>query len=182
MSEPDKSTSPQTEPKPAPVRRPLWKSIVKWVLIAVVALLLLVGILLTVAVNYLKPDRLTPIVEKTASEYLDADVSIDRVELSFWSTFPRFEVDVRNLSVVSRALRRLPAGTRSQLPQWSDSLASVRGFNAAINVPELMIGRIALYDIIFDSPRVNLVNATAETANYDVVPGSGSEPEDKQQE
>lgn len=182
MSEPDKSTSPQTEPKPAPVRRPLWKSIVKWVLITVVSLLLLVGILLTVAVNYLKPDRLTPIVEKTASEYLDADVSIDRVELSFWSTFPRFEVDVRNLSVVSRALRRLPAGTRSQLPQWSDSLASVRGFNAAINVPELMIGRIALYDIIFDSPRVNLVNATAETANYDVVPGSGSEPEDKQQE
>ena len=129
MSEPDKSTSPQTEPKPAPVRRPLWKSIVKWVLISVVALLLLVGILLTVAVNYLKPDRLTPIVEKTASEYLDADVSIDRVELSFWPTFPRFEVDVRNLSVVSARcgafLREPEVSSRSgpiRLPPSGDSM------------------------------------------------------------
>lgn len=152
-----------------PPRRPLWRRIVKWVLISLAAVFLLVLATLTIAVSYLSPERLTPIVTEQANKYLDADVSIGRVELSFWSTFPRFEVDVRDLSVISRSLRRLPADVKAQLPAWADSLLNVKHFNAAINIPELAIGRISLYDIIIDSPRINLVSVNAESANYNVV-------------
>lgn len=152
-----------------PPRRPLWRRIVKWVLISLAAVFLLVLATLTIAVSYLSPERLTPIVTEQANKYLDADVSIGRVELSFWSTFPRFEVDVRDLSVISRSLGRLPADVKAQLPAWADSLLNVKHFNAAINIPELAIGRISLYDIIIDSPRINLVSVNAESANYNVV-------------
>lgn len=152
-----------------PPRRPLWQRILKWVLISAAAIIILVLAALTVAVSYLSPERLTPIVAEQANEYLDADVKVGRVELSFWSTFPRFEVDVRDLSVISHSLDRLPADAKAQLPAWADSLLSIKQFNAAINIPELTIGRIALYDIIIDSPRINLVSVNAESANYNVV-------------
>lgn len=146
------------------------------VTLGVIVVLLLVAI--TVAVSYLKPERLTPLVEKYANEYLDATVSLERVEISFWSTFPKFELDVRGLRIQSKALEGLPADVRSSLPLYADSLASIRHFNGAVNIPKLSIGEIALYDIVIEHPCFNIVQATPEAANYDIFPASDSEEKD----
>ena len=68
-----------------------------WVIACLTAVVL---IAITIAVSYLKPERLTPLVEKYANEYLvNADINIGRIEISFWHTFPRFELDITDFSV-----------------------------------------------------------------------------------
>lgn len=133
--------------------------------------MLTVGLLTTV-VKILTPDRLTPLVEHCASSYLLADVSASRVELTFWRTFPRLTVEVDSLSVVSRSLKPLSASEISSLPSGADTLLSVDGFSGCVNVAKLPLGRVALYDVIIDSPMINLVSVNDSVANYNIVPSS----------
>lgn len=168
-----------SNPKHGPARkRPVWVRLLRVVLWTAVGIVAVALAVITIAVSYLKPERLTPLVERYANDYVDADVSIGRLEISFWSTFPRFELDMKDLSVRSNAFAGLPAEVRSQLPAGSDSLLSVRGLNAAVNIPKLFAGKIELYDIIIDRPAVNIVQATPECSNLDIFPPSEEKNDD----
>lgn len=81
-----------TESQPARKHRPLWLRIIKWLGIGIAAIAVLVIAVISIAVWYLTPQKLTPMVNRAASEYLLADVDAKRVELTFWHTFPRLEV------------------------------------------------------------------------------------------
>ena len=54
----------------------------------ILSLILIVVIALGAVVWVRTPERLTPMVEKYANEFLDAKVKVERVELTFWKTFP----------------------------------------------------------------------------------------------
>jgi len=161
-------------------RRPLWIRIVKWVAITCVAIVLLVAGVLSLVVWTLTPERLTPLVNKYASEYLLADVEAKRVELSFWTTFPEFSVTVDSLRLTSRALKPLPDSVRSALPADADSLLFLRRFSGGINIAHLLVGNISLYDVDFTDVRANLVQVDSLSANYLIMPPS--EPEKKPEE
>lgn len=176
MSEDNESNKKNETKRP---RRRWWVKALIGLGVTVGVILVLLLVVITVAVSYLKPERLTPLVEKYANEYLDAKVSLDRVEISFWSTFPKFELDVRGLEIKSKALDKLPAEVRARLPLYADSLASIRHFNGAVNIPKLSLGEIALYDIVIENPRFNVVQATPEKANYDIFPSSDTKDDDK---
>ena len=90
-------------------RRPVWLRVLKWTACAAGGIMVLLATLLAVAGWYLTPERLTPLVEKYGSEYLHADVSADRVELTIWSSFPQVRLDVSNLRLTSRTLQGSPA-------------------------------------------------------------------------
>lgn len=177
MNTPQHSQPEPTNKEPRPRRR---RSVISrllltlmWVLVAV---LLLVLTAVTVAVNYLKPERLTPIVERLANENLPgADVSIGRIEISFWHTFPRFDLQVDSLTVLTKAFNGLPDSVRMLLPAQADTLLTLRGFSGAVNIPSLMAGQISLYDITLQSPALNLVQATPEVGSLDIFPPSAEE-------
>lgn len=154
----------ETEKKP----RPVWKKILRVFLWSIAAILLLVITAITVAVNYLKPERLTPIVEKIASEQIDGEVKIDHVEISFYHTFPRFELDIRGLKVLTGAFHTLPDSVRTELPVYADSLLSLQRLNGAINIPSLLAGKIHLYNIDLQHPVINLVQATPDVWSLDI--------------
>lgn len=156
-------------------RRPLWIRILKWTGITLLSLVLLIIILVGVALFYLTPERLTPLVNKYASEYLNADVKAQRVELTFWSTFPRLNVQVDGLTIVSRALDVLPAKERKALPADADSLLTLQRFTGGIHIMKMISGDISLYDVELTNPTVNLFIANDSVANYDIVPPSGEE-------
>lgn len=153
-------------------RRPLWARILKWfgVTAAVIATLLL--LVCSLIVWILTPARLTPLVSEVASDYLTADVGVSRVELTFWKTFPRMTLEVDSLSVVSRSLRSLPDSVASKLSADADSLLSLKSFTAGVNVAALLTGELALYDVEFHAPRVNLLQVSDSLANYDILPPS----------
>ncbi len=145
------------------------------ILWTVVAVFLLVVGLITTVVKVLNPDRLTPLVERCASAYLNADVEASRVELTFWSSFPEFRVEVDSLEVVSRSLNGVPDSIASKIPAGADSLLNVGSFTGSIDISKFFIGKIAIKDVIVDRPMVNLVMVNDKYANYDIVPPSEEE-------
>ena len=160
-------------PRPAaPRTRRRWLTVIKVLLGTVAALLALMLITVGVAVWILTPERLTPIVCKYGSEFLDADINAKRVELTFWSTFPRLTVEVEDLEVISRVFDKADPLQRSRIPAGADSLLSVGMFRGGINLALLPAGHINLYDVEIQRPRVNLVQLDSTMANYDIVPPS----------
>ena len=75
-------------------RRPLWLRMLKWLGVTAAVVVGLFVAVCSLIVWILTPDRLTPLVERQASKYLLADVSLGRVELTFWKSFPKMTVDV----------------------------------------------------------------------------------------
>lgn len=152
--------------------RKVWKTLLRalgWTLLALVVLIIAA---ITVAVNYLKPERLTPLVERIANDNINGQLTLERVEISFYSTFPRFELDVRGLTAVTHAFRQLPDSVRTHLPAYADTLLSIRALNGAINIPAILAGKIQLYDTEITSPAINLVQATPDVWSLDIFPPS----------
>ena len=158
--------------KPSKRRRPWWLRLIKWVVLTAVALVLLVMGVIGVAVWILTPQKLTPIVERVAGEYLNADVAIGRVELTYWSTFPQLHVKVDSLDIVSRSLRGLSAADRDCLPADADSLLSFVSLQGKVNIPSLMLMKVQLEDIVLDRPAVNIVCLNDSINNFDILPPS----------
>ena len=82
------------------------KKIVKVTSISLGTLLLVIVLLITVAVNwFFTPEKLTPIVLRTANQTLNAKLDMKRVELTFFSTFPRFGLKLTEGTLVSKSIR-----------------------------------------------------------------------------
>ena len=63
--------------------------------ITVGALLLTGFVVVAFVINYVfTSDKLTPVVLNVANRLLDADLKIERVELTFFSTFPQFGLKI----------------------------------------------------------------------------------------
>lgn len=156
---------------------PLWRRLLKIALWTVMAAVLLVAGTLICTVNMLRPERLTPLVLKAANRALDADVDASRMELGLQPSFPFLTLSVDSLSVVSRAMLRLPAAERAQLPAYADTLLSLERFSGGINLLSLAKGEIDLSDIVVESPALNIATAPDGTANY-IITEPSAEAED----
>ncbi len=146
-----------------------WLKILKIFGVTILSILVLVIIACSMIVWILTPERLTPLVEKHASEYLNAEVKVSRVELTFWHTFPKMTLDVDSLNIISHALENLPDSI-TDLPADADSLLSIDRFHGGINVAAMSIGSISLYDVNVHSVKMNLLKVNDAFANYNILP------------
>lgn len=139
--------------------------------------MLLFIIAMSLIVWILTPPRLTPIANRYAGEFLNADVKADRVELTFWSSFPKLTVDIDRLDIISKSLNSLPSPIRASLPTDADSLLTLEHLHAGINVLELAIGKISLYDVELRNPGLNLLVVNDSTTNFNILPPSAEAPD-----
>ena len=62
----------------------------------------LIGVILLLVTTALwvvfTPERLTPIVRSIASDYVLCDHKIEKVELTFFSTFPKFGLEIERVA------------------------------------------------------------------------------------
>ena len=140
-----------------------------WVIVG--CILLIVG-LLQATISILTPERLTPLTEKFLNKALNADVSVERVELTVWKTFPDVTLEIDTLAVKSRALSSLSDSVREKLPENPDSLLSFKYFHGGIKLYALLANDLSLYDIQLHEPMVNLIKVDSTLANYDILPPS----------
>lgn len=160
-------------------KRNVWLRIAKWVSITILSLLLLTIAITGIAVWILTPERLTPLVNRYANEYLKADFRAGRIELTFWSTFPRLTLQVDSLTVVSHGLDNLPDSLRKNLGAEADTLLTLNRLRGSIDLATLYIGRFNLYDVELNRPRLNIVDVDSLTNNYDIFPPSKPDEPDK---
>lgn len=137
-----------------------------------VSLILILVLLLGAVVWIFTPERLTPIVERYANEYVNAKVDVGRVELTFWKTFPQLRVDVDSVAIVSNGFSGLDNGKRASLPVNADSLLTLSHFHGGVNVVALLSGKIEVYEVELRRPMINLVQYNDSISNFDIVPPS----------
>lgn len=146
--------------------------ILGWTLLALI--LLVIGSLI-VSVRLLHPQRLTPLAQAAANKYLNADVSLGHAELSLSGSFPFLEIQLDDLSVVARDLRHIPDSTRAALPQYADTLLTLKQLKGGINISKLLNNEIELGNITFTAPGINLVVVSEHLNNFNIVPPSDSD-------
>lgn len=144
-----------------------WFKPIKYLLWALLAVVLLIIVAVSTAVYMLTPERLTPLVNRYGSEMLDyGAINVRRVELTFWSTFPDFKLQVDSLSVTSTALNGCNI---AGIPDDAGNLLSVEKLSGNIDLKSLISGKIEIGDVIIVRPNVNIVQATPVLANYNVM-------------
>ena len=119
---------------------------------------------------WLTPSRLSDIVNRQASRYLDADVRIENLRFTLWSSFPRLCIEADSCSVISRSLDSLPASLAGSLPPDCKALYSSGPFRGGINLVSLFAGRIRLRDLQVERACVNLLAVNDSLANWDIFP------------
>ncbi len=164
----DNITSETTPIKKKNILKRIYK-ISAWTVGSLIALILIV---LSCALWYLTPERLTSLVEKYANDYLNADVNIERAELTFWSTFPEAHIKVDSIEIISHSLDSIDTELRQKLPVSSDSLLFIEHLHGGINLTDIIGGKISLYDIEIRRPKINIVIADSINNNFNIIPPS----------
>lgn len=181
MNTQDKETThketPQDKETPPVRKRSLLGRIFKWAGVILTLIIVLILVAVSLIIWTLTPERLTPLVEKYGSDYIEGEIKARRIELTFWSSFPRLIVEAQGLTIVSHAFDRLSQEERNLLPLDADTLLSIGRFSGGINLPLAARGKIALYDIKADSVRANIVQYSQAVANYNLLP-----PDEKKEE
>ena len=88
--------------------------------VVIASLIILLTGSIALLINFIfTPEKLTPIVLKAANQNMNAQLDMDGVELTFFSTFPRFGLKLTDGTLVSKAVR-------DTLWERSDTLVSFK--------------------------------------------------------
>ena len=99
------------------MKKSLGKRVLKWTLWSLLALVVLILVGVTIVIHFIfTPAKLTPLVEKTAKEYLNAEVHFGNIELTFFSTFPEFNWTMLLLFPGHSVIVRLIASRPCRIP------------------------------------------------------------------
>ena len=134
-------------------------------LITLGALIVLLTSAIALAINFVfTPEKLTPVVVKAANQSLHARLDLDAVELTFFSTFPRFGLKLTDGTLVSKAIR-------DTLWERPDTLASFRRAVLVINpIDYLKQQKITLHRLALDSAKIYAYKHEDGRTNWDILP------------
>ena len=139
--------------------------ILAWTVMAVV---LAIAAILICTVRVLRPEVLTPLVTRCVNGAVDGELQLARAELSFRPAFPILKLQLDSLTLISHSVATLPAQTRAGLPAYADTLMQFDRLSAAVNVAELLKGRIALKNVELLRPGINIVLGPDGSSNFDI--------------
>ena len=105
------------------------------------------------------PERLTPIVREVANEYVQCEHTIGKVELTFFSTFPRFGLSIDSVMLIN-PIEGAPNDTVVAIPQMKVSLDVMD----LLEKQTVTVNELRLPDLV-----ANIYVDGEGRANYDVV-------------
>ena len=146
------------------------KKFLKWFSIIVLSVVVLFLLLIGVVVWILTPEKLTPLVEKYGSEFINGEIKVERVELTYWKTFPHLYVDIDKLVIISHSLDSISPEERAKLPANADTLLSVNKFHGGVHLLDLLRKRVTLMDLMIDHPAANIAEVRPGVSNYNIFP------------
>ncbi|KOS07406.1 hypothetical protein AM493_16175 [Flavobacterium akiainvivens] len=137
------------------------KKILKRLLITLTSLLVILGIAIAIALNFIfTPERITPMVTEMLNENLDAKVECESIELTFFSSFPHFGVKLKKGSVITPALTGIK----------SDTLAQFDVCRASFNAQKLWRKHdLVVTNLTLTNPRVKAIIQKNGHQNWNIV-------------
>ena len=140
------------------------KNILKITSLSMAALIVLVLGGIALAVNFIfTPEKLTPVVLKVSNQALNAKLDMKSVELTFFSTFPRFGLKLTDGSLVSKTVR-------DTLWQKTDSLVSFDKCVVVVNpLDYLYKNKITVNYLGLENASVYAFKSKEGIANWDIL-------------
>ncbi|MDR1591322.1 MAG: hypothetical protein LBS16_00330 [Prevotellaceae bacterium] len=121
------------------------------------AALVVCGVLVWVVFT---PERLTPLANRALNEQLKCHAAVEKVELTFFSSFPQFGLRIEQVVLVNPV---------EEAP--SDTLLKVGVCTVALDAMELLKNnRLTVTDITFNNGVANLFINAEGHANFDILP------------
>ena len=146
------------------------KKILKISSISLGSLLIILTVAIAIAIHFVfTPAKLTPVVVNIANQNLNAKLDLGSVDLTFFSSFPRFGLRLTDGTLVSKALRNTSWLRRDTLVTFSKATLVVNP------IDYLQKQRISIYRLTIDSARVYAHIDKDGRANWDIMPSSTEE-------
>lgn len=149
-----------------------WARVITYTLATTTIICAIIGILINALLG---PRQLTPLVKKIVDENVDAEVNIQSVEATFFSSFPNFRIRVKNAEVISSAFHTLPTDT---IFSRRDTLLRVQTAYLGLNFNELLKGNIKLGYVALENPTIRIVTDVLGRQNYDIMKKDSTEVEE----
>ena len=122
---------------------------------SIIALLLLVvGTALWIVFT---PERLTPIVRNVAKDYITCEHEIGKVELTFFSTFPQFGLNIENVVLVNPT----PGAP-------SDTLLFAPQLTTTVDIKQLLNEKLHIYALRIPDIQANVYINEEGVGNFDI--------------
>lgn len=155
------------------------KKIFKITGIVVGSLTLFIVLIAFVLYLVLTPKRLTPLVNKYSTQYLDATVTFSSVELSLFEELPYVSLKLTDGNVISHAFVNEPDSLKALLPAGVDSLLQFKELLVSLNLPSMMIGEVDIRRVRLVEPKAYAYVAPWGKASWEIygVPDSTSTSE-----
>ncbi|HCY42921.1 MAG TPA: hypothetical protein DHV48_16520 [Prolixibacteraceae bacterium] len=136
------------------------QKVFKWLAIAFAAIVFVVVLVAGIAVwMVFTPERLTPLVRSQAAKYITCESQIGEVELTFFSTFPRFGIKVNRFALINR----FPGAS-------SDTLVRANEFVGIVDLAAWWKhNELVLTELQMHNGALNAYVDSLEHANFDVV-------------
>ena len=143
--------------------------LLKYFLISLLVLVLLVAASIGIVLNFIfTPEKLTPIVEKSANQFLKAEVHFDSIELTFFSTFPDFGLEIRNGSVVTKVFQ--DTSGRENVYAATDSLMSFKRCRLTVNPMAYLSNKeVIVKELRLEEPHIYAYIDTNGVPGWDMV-------------
>lgn len=137
------------------------KRTIKSILITIASLVLLVVATLGIAIYIIfTPEKLTPLIEGVASDYIDGQLTFDSVELTAFATFPNVGIRLRS---------GLLSSTKGDSTAKSDTIVSFDVLDVVVAPLDFIFrNRISVKHIAMQKPFIYAYIDTTGRANWDV--------------
>jgi hypothetical protein len=148
------------------------QKVFKRLAIAVAAIVFVVVLVAGIAVWLVfTPEKLTPVVRSQAAKYITCEAQIGEVELTFFSTFPRFGIKVNRFALINR----FPGAS-------SDTLVRADEFVGIVNLAAWWKRKeLVLTELQMHNGALNAYVDSLEHANFDIVRAdTAATPEDSE--
>lgn len=134
------------------------------------SLFVIMAVAIAIAIHFIfTPAKLTPVVVNIANQSLNAKLDLGSVDLTFFSSFPRFGLRLKKGTLISKALR-----DTSWLRQ--DTLVTFSKATLVVNpIDYLQKQRISIYRLTIDSARVYAHVDKEGRTNWDIMPSATEE-------
>ena len=124
----------------------------------------------------LRSSAVTGMINRTASEYVDGELTFGKVEVSLFRHFPSVTMSLHEFSITYPAERfdedekNGAQGPlfRSGYGEVSDTLASFDRFSASIRLGALITGKISIPYLELSKPRIHAHNYGSGRSNWDI--------------
>ena len=132
--------------------------------ISISSIIALMLIIITIVINFIfTPEKLTPMVLKLANKSLNADLKIEAVELTFFSTFPQFGLKIDEGCLISKV-------HNDTLYQPTDSLLHFKECILTVNpIDYLIANKISIHNLTLSDAYIHAYRDSSGIANWDIV-------------